>query len=314
MKTLFFFLLGLTILELLNGKAYSQIFTVEITVKNQPENTVVFGWIKGDDFTSIDSTKFELSSGKIRFAFPENAHSGIYRIVFGTTPAGKIMNEPPQLLDFIFDNENIVFETDFKAPAENLKVIKSKENTAWFAFLTKDKVLRQNMELLENELENARQKGETTKTDDLASKYNQMQMDRDMFVVQSSQDNRGLFASQMIKNQRIPLLDGYLTAAERKQSYKKEFFKTLDFTSAGLIYSAVYTDNIFNYLVAFNDPLFTQKQRETEYIKALDFIVPNIRQNNEVYQFIMGYLVHGFKVLQMENVINFISKKYNFPE
>ena len=60
--------------------------------------------------------------------------------------------------------------------------------------------------------------------------------------------------------------------------------------------------------------MFTQKQRETEYIKALDVIVPNIRQNEEVYRFIMGYMVHGFNVLQMENVIGYISKKYNYPQ
>jgi hypothetical protein len=60
--------------------------------------------------------------------------------------------------------------------------------------------------------------------------------------------------------------------------------------------------------------MFTQKQRETEYLKAIDVIVPNIRQNDEVYRFIMGYLMHGFNVLQMENVIGYISKKYNYPQ
>jgi hypothetical protein len=110
------------------------------------------------------------------------------------------------------------------------------------------------------------------------------------------------------------LLDGFLTPEERKTSYKKEFFRTLDFTDASLINTSVYTDHIFNYLVSYNNPMFTQKQRETEYIKALDIIVPNIRQNDEVYRFIMGYMVHGFKVLQMENVIGYISKRYNYPQ
>jgi hypothetical protein len=133
-------------------------------------------------------------------------------------------------------------------------------------------------------------------------------------VVKNAQENRGLFAAQMIKNQRQPLLDGFLTPEERKASYKKEFFKTLDFADATLINSSVYTDNIFNYLVSYNNPMFTQKQREAEYIKALDVIVPNIRQNDEVYRFIMGYLVHGFNVLKMDNVISYISKKYNYPQ
>ena len=314
MKTLINFLLSTILFGSLIINSDAQTFTVTVQIKNQPDNTIIFGWVKGDDFTAIDSTKLNQSGGKIKFTFPANALQGIYRIILGPTPSGKIMNEPPQMLDFIFDDENIVFETDFKAPVENLKIIHSKENTVWFEFLAKDKVLKKNIEMLENELDNAKQNGETSKSDKIASDFNQLQMERDMFIVQASQDNLGLFASQMIKNQRHPLLDGYLNTTERNQTFKKEFFKTLDFTNADLIYSSVYTDNIFNYLVSYNDPGFTQKQREEEYIKALDTIVPNIKPNNEVYQFIMGYLVHGFKVLQMNNVISYISKKYSFPE
>jgi hypothetical protein len=65
--------------------------------------------------------------------------------------------------------------------------------------------------------------------------------------------------------------------------------------------------------VIYNQYDFTQKQREAEYIKALDIIVPNIRQNEQVYSFLMGYLAHGFNVLQMKNVISYMSKKYNYP-
>ena len=223
------------------------------------------------------------------------------------------MNEPPQQLDFIFDNENLVFNTDFKAPVENLKVIQSKENTVWFGFLEKDNIVRQNIELLEKQIDQYWLKGDSSKVIDMANEFNQLQMERDLLVVQTSQENRGLFASQMIKNQREPIRDGYLTPAERKQSFKKEFFKSLDFTNPALINSEVYTDNIFKYLVSYNNFDFTQKQREAEYIKALDIIVPNIKQNEQVYRFLMGYLVHGFKVLELQNVITYISKKYNYP-
>ncbi len=313
LRSKIYFLLNFILLGIFSGTSFAQTFTVEVQIKNQPANNIIFGSVKGDDFTPIDSTSIKQSFGKITFTFPENANAGIYRIVFGLTAAARIMNEPPQQLDFIFDNENLAFDTDFKAPVENLKVIKSKENTVWFGFLAKDKVVRQNIELLGKEIDSYWQKGDSAKVIKLANEFNQLQMERDMFVVQTSQENRGLFVSQMIKNLREPLLDGYLTPAERKLSYKKEFFKSLDFTNTALINSTVYTDNIFKYLVSYNQLDFTQKQRETEYIKAIDIIVPNIKQNQEVYQFLMGYLVHGFKVLQMENVINYISKKYNYP-
>jgi hypothetical protein len=314
LKNIHYFLLNFLLLEAIVVNSFAQTFTVEVQIKNQPSNTIVFGSVKGDDFTAIDSTSLKQMVGKVKFTFPENAHPGVYRIVFGKTAAAKIMNEPPQQVDFIFDNENLVFDTDFKAPVENLKVIQSKENTLWFGFLAKDKIVSQNIDILGKQIDQYWQRSDTAKVIEMANEFNQLQMERDLLIVQTLQENRGLFSTQMIKNQRQPLLDGYLTPAERKQSFKKEFFKTLDFTNPALINTSVYTDNIFKYLVSYNQPDFTQKQRETEYIKALDIIVPNIKQNEQVYQFLMGYLVHGFKVLQMENVINTISKKYNYPK
>lgn len=314
MKNIFSFLLNFILFGFLGGNSFAQTFTVEVQIKNQPGNAIVFGSIKGDDYTAIDSTTLKQSFGKVTFTFPENAHSGVYRIVFGSTPAARILNEPLQQLDFIFDNENLVFDTDFKDPVENLKVIESKENLVWFGFLAKDKILQQNIDLLEKQIDQHWLIKDTAKVIEKANEFNQIQMERDLFVIKTSQENRGLFAAQMIKNQRQPLLDGFLTPEERKTSYKNEFFKTLDFTDAALINTSVYTDHIFNYLVSYNNPMFTQKQRETEYIKALELIVPNIRQNDEVYRFIMGYMVHGFNVLQMDNVIGYISKKYNYPQ
>jgi hypothetical protein len=314
LKSIICFLLSFVLLGAIGRNSFAQTFTVEVQIKNQPNGTILFGSVRGDDFTAIDSTTLMQPAGKVKFTFPANAHPGVYRINFGASSYAKIMNTAPQQLDFVFDNENLVFDTDFKDPVENLKVIESKENVVWFGFLAKDKILRQNIDLLEKQIDQHWLTKDTAKVIDAANEYNQIQMERDLFVVKTSQENRGLFAAQMIKNQRQPLLDGFLTPEERKVSYKKEFFRTLDFTDASLINTSVYTDHIFNYLVSYNNPMFTQKQRETEYIKALDIIVPNIRQNDEVYRFIMGYMVHGFKVLQMENVIGYISKRYNYPQ
>lgn len=313
MRSIVYFLLNFILLGVICETSFAQIFKVEVQIKNQPSNYIYFGSVKGDDFLPIDSLMLKQSFGKISFNFPENSHSGIYRIVFGKTAAARIMNEPAQQLDFIFDNENLAFDTDFKAPVENLKVIQSKENSVWFGFLTKDKVIRQNIEILGKEIDSYWQKGDSANVINLANEFNQLQLERDMLIMKTSQENRGLFVSQMIKNLREPLLDGYLTPAERKLSFKKDFFKTLDFSNPALINSSVYTDNIFKYLVSFNNYEFTQKQREAEYIKALDLIVPNIKKNEQVYNFLMDYLIHGFKVLQMENIISYISKKYNYP-
>jgi len=314
LKTLSRLIVNILVGCMISTSVFAQTFWVEVQVNNQPAGTVIFGSVKGDNFTPIDSTILTKPGGKLKFSFPENAHSGVYRIVLGQTPYAKVMNEGPQLFDFIFDNENLIFETDFKEPVDKLVVMQSKENKVWFDFLKEDKLLTENIVLLEKEIDQLWQKRDTLKVLAVANDYNALQMDRDVKLMKTINDNKGLFASQMIKNKRHPLLDGYLTQPERNQLFKKEFFKVLDFTNPNLINSSLYTDNVFIYLMSYNMPGLTQKQRETEYIKAVDSIVPNVKQNQEVYQFVLDYLVHGFTVLKMDGVLNYISKKYNYPK
>ena len=312
MKTFFqIFFLGLCLFAT-KLHLYAQSFKVEVRVKNLPPNHVIFGSVSGDNFTPIDSFIISNPVNKVVFPFPENAHRGIYRINLGTTTYSRIMNQGPQAIDFIFDNESLVFETDFKSPVESLKVIQSKENEVWYAFLAKDKELKVNIKNLESQIDSYWKKADTVGVEAVANEFNQLQMERDMFLMKTVGDNRGLFVSQMIKNLREPLLDGFMNPDERNKSFKKEFFKSLDFNNPDLINTQIYTDVIFNYLVSYNRPEYTQKQRETEYIKAVDIIMANVTQNDEVHKFILQYLVHGFRVLKMDNVINYISKKYNY--
>ena len=307
---LFIFLKAVISLVFLPVFLIAQNFSAEVQLQNQPSGIVVFGSVKGDDFIPIDSLQVSEPTARVKFVFPENAHAGIYRIVLGKTSYEKIMNKPTHQLDFIFDNENIVFETDFEATEEKLKIKQSKENTAWYSFRAKDRELMEKISLLETEVDKSRKTSDAVKINDLANQYNQIQMERDMFVVKASQESRGLFVSPMIKNQRLPMLDGYLSPEERLNAFKSDYFKVLDFSNPGLINSQVYTDNIFNYLIRYNSPFITQKQRETEYMKAVDVIMANVKQNNEVRKFIKDYLLHGFEVLKLNSLISYIEKKY----
>ncbi|HCE56768.1 MAG TPA: hypothetical protein DER09_02965 [Prolixibacteraceae bacterium] len=289
---------------------FAQNFSVEMQIQNQPSGIVIFGAVRGDDFIRIDSIQVSESTARVKFVFPENAHAGMYRIILGNTSYEKIMNKPPHQLDFIFDNENIVFEADFEATEEKLKIKQSKENIAWYSFRATDRELMEKISILESDVDKSRKTSDAVKINDLANQYNQMQMERDMFVVKASQESRGLFVSQVIKNQRLPMLDGYLSPEERLNAFKSDYFKVLDFSNPGLINSQVYTDNIFNYLTRYNSPFITQKQREAAYIKAVDFIMLNVKQNNEVRKFIKDYLLHGFEVLKLNSLVSYIEKKY----
>ncbi len=288
---------------------FSQSHTIGIIIKNQPKIPIFLGLVKGDDFTVKDSAFAE--SELVRFTLPADSKIGIYRLIFGQTTYAKVMNEAPQQLDFIFNNEDIALKTDFKTPLDSLKIIQSVENKVWFAFFKKNKILKQHLSELEKEVNYYWSKNDSEDAIKKANDYNQLQIENDLFITQTAKKNEGLFAARLIKTFREPVLDGYLTELQRKDLFKKEYFKSLDFTDEMLINSQTYTDNVFKYLVSYNQKGLRQEQREQEYIKAVDIILGNTNKNEKVYEFILNYLVHGFEVLKLDNVLNYIAENYS---
>jgi hypothetical protein len=296
-----------TVLNLYSFLGSAQTFTLKIAVSGQPTQKVILGTVSGDNFTPCDSIypKNEV----LVFTFPENSQTGMYRIIFGQTPYARIMNEAPQQLDFIFNRENIELKTSFKTPLKSTEVLQSEENKLWFDFLLYNDEYRKQFTILEKEMDDLWAKKDTANALEKSNDFNRLQMARDVFIGQNAQQNSTLFAAELISVFREPVMDGYLSPNERNDFYQKEYFKTVDFTNEQIINTSVYTDKIFHYLLTFNQPNLTQTERETAYKKAVDTILAHTSKNEKVYRFITAYLTHGFEILQMENLVDYINSK-----
>ena len=159
---------------------------------------------------------------------------------------------------------------------------------------------------MEKEVDLLWSKTDTAGAIQLADEFNRLQMEWDLRIEQTIQQNSDKFAAKLIGMKRQALKDGFLSPAERKESFKKDFFKRLDFSDEDLIYSTAYTDKIFEFLILFNNSQFTREQRVEAYIKAVDQILEHTSENLKVNQFIVKYLIHGFEVLEMNEVIRHI--------
>lgn len=302
------------VLLLFAGSVVAQSFSLEVTVKSQPANPIVLGRVKGDKFTPVDSLRAE--KNRVRFQIPRNSTPGMYRLVFGKTLYAQIMNEPSQQLDFIFNNEDIILETSFDAPADQLLVVLSEENRVWFEFLEKEKEFQQKMKELEMEVDFFHEKGMVgpnsgDEVKQSISRYNQLQMERENYIATMAGKNKNLLAARWIGMYREPFRDGNLSRRQRNEVYQQEYFNKLEFSDETLIHSSIYSDKIFNYLTRFNQKDFTRQQREDAYIKAVDIILSQTSANQKVNEFILNYLVEGFEMLKMDNIIRYIAAKYS---
>jgi peroxiredoxin len=348
MRWLIFFIIGFFVF--MSNAAVTQSYTLQVRIKNQPDNPVVLGTLSGDKFTPVDTLELQVETDlspveynsqengqqvkRVNYRFPEDVATSMYRLVFGQTTYAKVMGESPQQLDFIFNKEDIVFETGFKAPEDSLKVLQSEENKVWFRFLHEEKKLGQQLDELEMEVDYFQEKLAAAKSssdpgliDNLpdfemkaeqkANEFNELQLQKDLFITQTAAAEEHLFAARLISTFREPFRDGYLTSQEREKSFQKEYFRHLDFSDESLINSPVLTEKVFSYLVTCNQTGFSREQREQAYMEAVDVVMRNIGQenfghhlNNPVYEFILSYLVNGFEGLKMDRVLTYIAEKY----
>lgn len=317
----------------LNGQTY----TLQVTIKNQPDNPVVIGTISGEKFSPLDSLELQpvlsgLQMKRFNWQFPENAVPGMYRLIFGQTTYARVMGESPQQLDFVFNREDILFETDFKAPVDSLKIIQSNENQLWFSFLNKQKEFTYRLNIQEKEVdyfqlqmnETKNEVGAKTRLAELetqmaqkANAFNQLQLERERYLEQTIEKNDLFFATGLIQLFREPFRDGFLNRQERLEYFQREYFRYVDFSDESLIRSTVLTDKIFDYLVTYNQRGFTFEQREQAYMKAVDHLMGKIEPVNSttqfinpVYEFILDYLVTGFERLKMDKVLTYIAENY----
>jgi thiol-disulfide isomerase/thioredoxin len=313
----------------------AQPYTLKVEIKNHPFNSVVIGKIKGDHITGADTVATQnLLAAKgplklISYNFPSDAQPGMYRMVFGQTTYAKVMDEPPQQLDFIFNNEHIRFLTDFKAPADSLQIISSDENKTWFTFLKQEAEYRQKLKELEMEVNYFQTRaaepiqdmatggntGMEEKAASVANSFNVMQMERERLISNSIDANEGLFAARLIKMFHEPFRDGYYSAAERNTLWQDNYFRYTDFSDEALINSSLLTDRIFSYLVTYNQKDFSHEQRERAYIKAVNAVMQKIENDagkgGAVYEFVLDYLIDGFEGLKMTNVLAWMADKYS---
>jgi len=301
----------------------AQPFALKLQVSNLPSRTIVLGQVKGDKFVTVDTLQIQLATislptesesaqqvKKISFQFKESATPGIYRLILGKTRVAEIMNEPPQQLDFIFNHENLVFDTDFKAPEDSLKIIQSEENWVWFAFKKQEKDYNARIKELEMEVNYYQTYAKPLELTKRKEKYNGLQKERDSLITKTVTQYSNLFATKLIKMYREPFLDGNLTEQQRKEVFKNEFFNQLDFTDEALINSSIYTEKAFQYLMANAQKGLMREQQEQEFVKATEITLQNTNKNPLVYEFILDYLVRGFEKMNLDNVLKSIAGKY----
>ncbi|MFH1936922.1 MAG: redoxin domain-containing protein, partial [Bacteroidota bacterium] len=85
------------------------------------------------------------------------------------------------------------------------------------------------------------------------------------------------------------------------------------FNDTALLRSNAWPNKAISYLALYSSNRLTQKQLETEFIKAVTVMLSAAGENPDLFKFLLDYLVSGFDKYHFEDVITYIAENFQDP-
>jgi thiol-disulfide isomerase/thioredoxin len=291
---------------ILSAYSTDTVLTITCHISSLPDSKVFLASVRGDAYKIIDTA--ELKNGVCIFSFPDNTQTGMYKIIPETSLSQSRRNVPLKSLDVIFNSENISLKTVYPWLQDSLVILESKENKLYYDFLKQENAMQKKLELLQPLL--AQYPYDDDFYGSVIKRYNSLQKDKNSLIQQTCTDHKGSIAASLIAMQKSPFLDANLPETERQAFYKQHYFDELDYSDENLIYSNAYTRSLIKYIMLCRDAKLSQAELEKEFMRAVDVILSRINKNPEVYDFLLNYLMEGFELLKLENVLKYIADNY----
>ncbi len=303
------------ILFILTIQAIGQLHVLKLKINNQTSNTVLLGTIQGDQFAITDTLE---ENNNFLFKIPHDYKRGNYRLILGQTSIAEVLNEPPQKLDFIYNDENIEIQTDFNMPMDSADVIISKENQIWFDFIKKEKRYQNQIQELVIQINHFQHHADdayytANKRSEIISKFNSIQHDRSQLIAFYQKKYPNLYVTKLIQTQQEPFQDSNWSELSRKKYLKNHYFDQINFSEESLINSSAYTDKVFKYFMLYAQKELSKEEQEKEFKTAIDVILNKTSANPNVSVFIVDYLLRGFEKLGLDNLQVYVSDNYMVP-
>lgn len=270
-------------------------------IDNLSQKTIKISNFIGNEDRVIDSVTTD-KQGNFKFTFPDDFDTGMYRLRF--------LNN--QFMDIIYNHENVSFTTDVNALIDSLEFTESLENQLYFEYLNRRNMMEYKLELLGPV--KAYYPQDDPFYDQVYDQFKSLNDEFDDFVNDLVEDHQDTWVSRLIKSDYTPSPPIDMNQAEAMQYMRVHFFDNVDFTDTSLLYSNVFSGKVMQYLSFYQNNRMSKDQLQVEFIKAVNKIMDVTSVNQEVYNYVLDYLITGFETYGFEKVITYIADNINLDE
>ena len=280
---------------------YSQGHNIDGTITGLTNSNIYLMSVIGQQQKIVD-TAFTDMNGSFRFELDGDFPTGMYLLAAGAK----------QMIEIIYNNEDIRFVTSGSSEQDNVQITESIENLIWYDYLYLKGYNQYKMEVIESVLMNYPPEDEYYTLSEI--KYNQLQ---NVIISRSDElanDNPLTMASKFIKVDRPNFAPSNLEDAEKQQFLINHHFDHTDFSDTLLLRSNILTSKIVKYLTIYQKPNLSQMELEDNLITAVDSILAKALVEQKVYEFVVDFLVKGFETIGFERGLEHIAEQNQLAE
>ncbi len=279
----------------------AQDFKVDGTIKNYHAAQVFLSSVYGDKLEIMDSTLTD-RNGHFQFEIKEETPNGMYRLFFANN----------KKIDLLFNYENIAFECNVSDPVNSLVVKTSTENAVYYSYLLRRNYDQYRLELLQPVLMYY------PKTDpffeSISSEFNKIQKGLSEFTRDLLYNNKNTYAAALIEMEQKPLLLPQLNPQQQQLYLKEHYFDAVKFNNEDLLRSNAITTSVLSYLSLYQNQNLSKAQLEEAFMQAVDVILSKTKENIEIHNFVIEYLINGFESYGFNSVITHMAEWLSNPD
>jgi thiol-disulfide isomerase/thioredoxin len=276
------------------------------SVHGLPGSKVFLYKLYGDQVSLLDSAMSSFD-GSFEFLFPRNRNNGLYRLALGNSGRTGLYDRQTPAIDIIWDGSTVVFSTHYGNPADSMKIIVSEQNELYYKFLDRMDDFDQKIGVLSTALIDYPESGSFSRR--LKREYRRVQNRRSNYIDNLVKKNEGTVFASIASFYKLPAIDSPGSDAELTE-LKTNFFGKDQLADPVLLHTDLVPRKILRYLALYTGSGYDADEQEYELVDAVDVIMQQTMKNEEVFYYVLEFLINGFDGMEMDLVADHLRSRY----
>ena len=272
----------------------AQQHVIDGTISGLENESLFLMQLMGENRKIIDTAQTDIT-GAFSFIISKDCEPGMYLIIKGKG----------QAVELIYNNEDIQFTTSGFSPDDGIQIISSVENLIYYDYLNIKGMNMYKLDILNALIANYPPNDEFYQN--ALKQYGLLQHELNEHVDELIDNNPLTLASRYLKTDRPTFVNPLLSNNEQNLFLKQHYFDEVDFNDTMLIRSTFLTSKIVGYLSLFQNNANSQEELEDNMLMGVDSVLSHAQINQEVYEFIVEFLIRGFESIGFEKGLEHIA-------